>query len=246
MMRDVDNAEPGNADLAGDALGLFRKQWEVYRKVVDHNYMQHREVYARLHEMLVAEAVQPFRFIDIACGDASASVGALLGTRVERYHGIDLSGPALDLARAALRRLDCPVTLEERDFAVALRERTETAHVAWLGQSLHHLSTGGKLAVMRDIRRLLDGGGLFLLWEPTRFDGEDRDTWFHRMETRCRPWWTALTPAEWDAMATHTRIADFPETVSGWLGLGHDAGFHDGIELMRAPSDLGRVYRFRA
>ena len=113
-----------------------------------------------------------------------------------------------------------PFSLEERYFAAALRECTETAHVAWLGQSLHHLSTGGKLAVMCDIRRLLDGGGLFLLWEPTRFDGEDRDTWFHRMETRCRPWWTALTPDELDAMATHTRIADFPETE-----LGHASGF---------------------
>lgn len=244
-MIEVDSAGPGDAEAASDALRLFQKQWAVYRKVVDHNYMQHREVYARLHEMLVVEAVQPFRFIDIACGDASASVGALLDTRVEQYHGIDLSGPALGLARIALSQLGCPFSLEERDFAVALRERTETAHVAWLGQSLHHLSAGGKRAVMRDIRRLLDGGGLFLLWEPTRFDGEARDTWFHRMETRCRPWWTALTPDEWDAMATHTRIADFPETVSGWLELGHDAGFRDGTELMQAPSDLGRVYCFR-
>lgn len=76
MMHEVVNTEPGNADAAGDALGLFRKQWEIYRKVVDHNYMQHREVYARLYHMLVAEAVQPFRFIDIACGYARPSVGA--------------------------------------------------------------------------------------------------------------------------------------------------------------------------
>jgi SAM-dependent methyltransferase len=228
------------------AIALFQRQWRVYRKVVDHNYMQHREVYDRLHRVLVEEAAQPFRFLDIACGDASASVGALQGTRVASYHGIDLSGPALELAHEAMRGLDCPATLERRDFAEALRDRIEPADVAWIGQSLHHLATPGKLTVMRDIHRLLDVGGLLLLWEPTRFYGEDLDTWFCRMEIRCRPWWTALTQAEWDAMVTHTRTADFPETVSGWLALGRDAGFNEARELLQAPSDLARVYCFRA
>jgi hypothetical protein len=47
-------------------------------------------------------------------------------------------------------------------------------------------------------------------------------------------------------MVTHVRTADFPETVSGWLALGRDAGFREARELMKAPSDLGRVYCFRA
>src|SRR2546422_7933451 len=121
-----------NEDAPEDsAVTLFQQQWLVYRKVIDHNYIQHREVYARLHQVLVEEATQPFRFLDIACGDATASLGALLGTRVGSYHGIDLSGPALDLARESLHQLDCPVTLEQRDFAAALRDRTEAADVAW-------------------------------------------------------------------------------------------------------------------
>src|SRR5438552_5146503 len=112
-------------DAQDPAVALFQQQWRVYRKVIDQNYIQHREVYARLHQVLVEEATQPFRFLDIACGDATASPGALLGTRVASYHGIDLSGPALDLARESLHPLDCPVTLEQRDFAAALRDRTE-------------------------------------------------------------------------------------------------------------------------
>ena len=59
------------------ALALFRQQWQLYRKLVDNNYLFHREAYARLHQILVDEAVQPFRFLDIACGDASATVEAL-------------------------------------------------------------------------------------------------------------------------------------------------------------------------
>ena len=92
------------------ALNLFQRDWQTYRKVVENNYMFHREVYRRLRQILM-EAPRPFRFLDIACGDASASVEALKGTRVSHYHGIDLSAPALDLAREVLTTLGCPVTL---------------------------------------------------------------------------------------------------------------------------------------
>ena len=91
---------------------LFNRQWPVYQKFIDYDLMQHREVYGLLHRLLVEETAGPFRFLDVACGDASASVGALLGTRIASYHGIDLSGPALDLAREQVARLPCPATGE--------------------------------------------------------------------------------------------------------------------------------------
>ena len=72
------------------AAALFEQQWQLYRKFVGNNYFYHREVYAQLHRILVEEAVQPLRFLDIACGDARANVDALRGTRVAHYHGIDV------------------------------------------------------------------------------------------------------------------------------------------------------------
>src|SRR5215471_11523156 len=113
--------------LDGAALALFEQQWQLYRKVVDNNLLFHREAYARLHRILIDEAFQSFRFLDIACGDARATVEALRGTRVAHYHGIDLSQPALDLASEALEELTCPVTLERRDFVEALCDRPEPA-----------------------------------------------------------------------------------------------------------------------
>jgi hypothetical protein len=56
--------------LEEPAAALFQQQWQLYRKFVDSNFFYHREVYARLHRILVDEAFQPFRFLDIACGDA--------------------------------------------------------------------------------------------------------------------------------------------------------------------------------
>ena len=225
---------------------LFQRQWRVYRKVLDCDLMEHSKVYGCLHRTLLQELSGPFRFLDVACGDASASVGALRGTCVTSYHGIDLSGPALAIAREQVMLLPCAAILEQADFAEALARRRERADVIWLGQSLHHLDSGGKLAVMRDIRRLLDEPGLFLLWEPTRYDEEDRDAWLVRFETRSSAWLPTLSVEEWAAMVDHVRIADYPETVSAWLAMGCEAGFAEARELLQAPYDLGRLYCFRS
>jgi SAM-dependent methyltransferase len=99
----------------------------------------------------------------------------LLDTAVASYHGVDLSGPAIDLASEHVARLPCAATLEHSDFAEALRHRSKPADVVWLGQALHYLDGSSKLAVMRDVRRLLTDHGQFLLREPTRPDGESRE-----------------------------------------------------------------------
>src|SRR5262249_46267857 len=85
--------------VAHSGAAVFEREWLTYRKIIDNNYSFHREVYGELHRILVDEAVQPFRFLDLACGDASVTVTALRGTRAAHYHGIDLSQAALDLAR---------------------------------------------------------------------------------------------------------------------------------------------------
>ena len=40
--------------------------------MVDNNFLFHREAYDRLRVFLLAEFARPFRFVDIACGDAGA------------------------------------------------------------------------------------------------------------------------------------------------------------------------------
>jgi SAM-dependent methyltransferase len=237
----------GPAGTASDepALALFQKHWQLYRKVVDYNYLFHREAYNCLHRILVDEAVQPFRFLDIACGDASTTIEALKGTQIASYHGIDLSQVALELASQALEMLACPVTLDRRDFIEALCDRPEPVDVAWIGLSLHHLLTPAKLSVMCQMRSILGDRGLFLIYENASPDGEDRDAWLRRWDDQ-KPRWTALTAEEWDAGVAHVHANDFPETNSQWHALGGEAGFGQVRELFVAPTNLFRVYCFRA
>jgi SAM-dependent methyltransferase len=225
---------------------LFQHQWQLYRKFVDNNYFYHREVYGELHRILVDEVVQPFRFLDIACGDARATVETLRGMRVAHYYGIDLSQAALELASKALKLLRCPVTLDHRDFVEALRDWPEPVDVAWIGLSLHHLLTPAKLSLMREIRDIVGNRGLFLIYENASPDGEDRDAWLRRWERQNQPLWTALTTEEYEAMRAHVRENDFPETTSQWQSLGREAGFGRVRELFVAPTDLFRMYCFQA
>jgi SAM-dependent methyltransferase len=225
------------------ATEFFQQDWTIYRKLVDNNYLFHREAYGRLRRLLEEEVAPGFRFLDIACGDASATFTAIEGTPIGKYHGIDLSRPALDLARKQLAGLACPVVLEERDFFEALTEQPEPADIVWIGLSLHHFQRDDKLRLMRAIRELLAPGGMLAIYEDTGPDGETRAAWLKRWDAQ-RPTWTAYTADEWDTISRHVHSSDYPETDSVWHALGREAGFESVRALYRAPTDLFRFYAF--
>lgn len=243
-MQSQAQAQAFDTATPASAAAIFQQEWRIYRKMVDHDYLFHREAYAQLRRVLLDEAVRPFRFLDLACGDATAAVDALHGTEIASYCGVDLSAEALRLASAALTRLTCPVSLRQGSFVDTLATWREPIDVIWIGLSLHHLLQPGKLQTMRAARKLLNESGLLLVYENASPDGEDRDGWLERWDEQ-EPHWTGLTPDEWRRMAAHVRTYDFPETVSHWRVLGREAGFRATQELYVAPTNLFRLFAFR-
>jgi SAM-dependent methyltransferase len=225
------------------AAAVFQQDWNSYGKIVANNYLHHREAYAVLRDVLGARR-EPFRFLDIACGDASASAGALAGTTVSAYHGIDLSEPGLERAAATLAAtLPCPVTLEHRDFVAALADETITTDIAWIGLSLHHLRKPQKEDLMRHVRRAVGGGGRLLVYENASPIEESREAWLERWDAQ-RPDWTAFSDAEWESINHHVHACDHPETDAAWLALGRAAGFAAARCLYASPNELFRLYDF--
>lgn len=236
---------PASPVMDEQAMQTFRHQWQAYSKLVDQDYFAHQAVREVLQRVLVEQVNRPFRFLDLACGDASLTVAALRGTPVIHYHGIDLSAPALALARKTVEALSCPVELEQADYVSAMRERSEPADVVWIGLSLHHLQTPDKEVLMREVRAAVGAAGLFLIYEPIRHEGESRPAYLDRFEQIHHAAWAALTPDEWATILAHVRSGDFPEPPSVWAQLGRDAGFADVRELFTDPTGFFKVFCFR-
>jgi hypothetical protein len=53
-----------------------------------------------------------------------------------------------------------------------------------------------------------------------------------------------MTDDEFAAFDSHHRASDYPETAATWVAMGRDVGFNRVDELLMAPSDLARVYRY--
>jgi SAM-dependent methyltransferase len=237
---------PGGAVPDAAALNQFREQWATYGKLVSENSLSHREVTTMLNATLAEKFVAPINFLDIACGDASFIPEALRDVPVRHYHGIDLSQPALELAAANLDELPCEVDLDHRDFFEALTCRAEHADAAWCSLSIHHLETDNKLDVLKAIRDALGAGGIFLLYEPTCIDGEDRAGYLERFQQTNHQLWDYLNKPEWIQIWDHVSTCDFPESAADWLEIGRAAGFSSGLQVFTDPTDFYRLFRFDA
>ncbi|MCB1501658.1 MAG: class I SAM-dependent methyltransferase [Bauldia sp.] len=223
------------------AMVQFQKQWTAYQKLVDSDVLAHRAAGAVLRAALMDET-EPFSFLDIACGDASLARRALEGTKVAHYHGIDLAEPAIELAARMLDGVPYEVDLDHADFVASLRDRPEPVDIAWCGLSLHHLVTADKLTLLREIHDTTSD--FLMLYEPARHDGEDRDAFVRRFLAAQEPLWTTLTLEEIGQIEHHIRTCDLPETVSGWLDLGREAGFSSAKTVFADPTDGLVMFRY--
>jgi hypothetical protein len=199
--------QPGGAVIDAAALAQFQQQWATYGKLVASDCLSQREVGGILRDTLNEVLKQPFSFLDIACGDASMMKTALAGTKVRHYHGIDLSQAALELAAANLSALPCAVDLDHRDFVDAMMRRPEHADAAWCSLSIHHLATDDKLNLMKAIHGAVGARGMFMLYEPTRSDGEDRPAWLGRFQQVNQELWNVLSRRSGSRSGSTSRAA---------------------------------------
>ena len=235
---------PEGAVIDAAALAQFQQQWATYRKLLEHDYLSHREVGRILHETLKEVFATSFRFLDIACGDAGMIEACLRGTAVKSYVGIDLSQAALEIAAANLAGAPYAVELDHRDFVEALLHGKVAADAAWCSLSIHHLATDDKRRLMAAIRNAVGRRGLFMLYEPTRLAAEDRAAYLERFERVNRPLWSVLSSAEWDQIQAHVSACDFPENAEMWCKLGRDAGFSTAREIFTDRTEFYRLYRY--
>ncbi|MGH7850627.1 MAG: class I SAM-dependent methyltransferase [Thermodesulfobacteriota bacterium] len=234
-----------NGHSPEEVTEIFRRHWDIYRKVIEHDYMSHKAAYGRLHEILNDEIDWPFSFADLACGDAYWSSRSLLGTNVSEYTGIDLSEWALAIAGKELKSLPAEHRLITGDFEEFDTFMDIPPDVVWVGLSVHHLETEKKGEFMSKVRDSVPEDGIYMIYEPTLTEGEDRAAYFNRFKDVVTRTWVDLTPEELGIVFDHVKKSDLPEQPSDWIRLGREAGFRTAEEVYTDPTGLYTVFKYK-
>jgi cyclopropane fatty-acyl-phospholipid synthase-like methyltransferase len=223
----------------------YFQEWQRYAKVVQHNYLYHREVYARLHDFFLNHLARPFALLDLGCGDAGCMAQALEGTAISRYLGVDLAKMALDLAAKNLAGLRCEHLLWEKDYFEVVIEGEIKADVIWMGLTFHHLPRPQKQKFLQAARKILPARGYLLMYEPTLLEDEDRDQFLERSGQDRQSSWPAMTAAELERIGDHIDNHDFPEKISTLEQMAREHGFSSLSALFQDPDQIYALMCFQ-
>ena len=234
-----------SSDLSNE---FFNEQWQLYQKVLSENYMGHREIYDILHDFLVEYYDKPFNMLDLGCGDASFSSQVLLDTKINSYCGIDLSEPALEIARDNMAKLPGEKIFIQGnlfDLVLQLGQNRQNNFDAILASfSLHHLNLEQKECLIARLPQLLKANGVFLLIDIVRLPGEDREVYIRRYLENVRQYWSLLTPQEFFKVEEHISSSDFPETQETFYSLAQKYKFSQVDCLYSDPLDTTQLLCF--
>lgn len=223
------------------------EEWQIYEKLLVHDYMDHRAFFNRLQAEILARFEHPVAILDLGCGDLAPILPILENVPVQRYVGIDESDVALALAGRRLERLSVPCRLVKGDLLEALPDIGESFDIVLASFSLHHLADPAyKQRALEAGNRLLTGDGLFAVVDVFCADSEPRngylERWIDHAETRYRE----LHAAEKKILFDHVRSRDFPVSISAFEALGKQAGLEHFEVLMRDQADLNCLVTFAA
>lgn len=223
----------------------FFDQWELYRKVLDLDYLSHREAYATIAAELRAVA-GAFSFLDLGAGDAECTVRALTGTPVRLYEAVDLSSVALELARRRAEALDCEKRFLQEDFVSCVEAMTDAFDVVFIGLSFHHLPSAHKRRFLSRLRRIVQPAGRLMFYEPILRPGESRGEFLERWWRFAQANWTGLDKDELARVRAHIFESDHPESGADYREMLAEAGFERSRVLFTSADDLYAVIEGRS
>ncbi len=213
---------------------FFLATWQVYRKIVDGNFMYHREIFSEILRLLTAQPVAVFSVLDLGCGDAATMRPILEKIRFSNYLGVDASQPALQLAKGELQAFNERIELVCNDMVSFLRENlSRTFEAIVVSFSLHHLETAQKREFLALCKNALSPTGQLIVVDVFRNKNQSREDYLDAYCEDMTQRWTTLTAEEAQLAIEHVRTHDLPETLEDFLQLAQQAGLSHGKEVLR-------------
>lgn len=229
------------------ATAIFA-QWEVYKSIIDRDFMRHREISAAIHTFVKGRFQKRFSLLDLGCGDATSIPHTFAGTPLARYTGVDASAAALEAARRHLASAPFDVVLVESDLMAHLTAAAvpdgPRFDVMLAGYVIHHLSFDDKRRFFTRCREALSPGGSLVFYDLFRRPAETRDEFVTAYTELIATRW-GLVGETRENTCRHVREHDFPETVATITALARDADFTiPGEERFVDPDGFHRLICF--
>jgi ubiquinone/menaquinone biosynthesis C-methylase UbiE len=218
------------------------EQWSMYDAVVQADYMAHAELVAKLAKW-AREQSNPFRIVDLGCGDAWLATHGFRDANVAQYRGVDVSESAVKRAHNHVAIWGGRAKVVAGNLAEFLRStNSDSANVVLASYSLHHFSSEAKIALIAEIHRVLAVGGTFLWIDAVRRDNQSHDQYIHELTSVMASDWTALSVDEREKACAHVRESDFPETSSWMLEHTRRAGVSKAGTLLNCRFFQGWIF----
>lgn len=197
-------------------MDLFERQWDTYRSIVDHDWMEHSGLTAACAQALQSwvaqhpERHQRARLIDLGCGDLALMGPTFRALPLGSYTGVDLTEQVLPLARAALGSVPFETRFECADVAAFVESEGEDVDLVHASLVLHHLDDEEKKRFLVALRRRMRPEGAFLWADVFCEPRESRADYTARYAERIRRDWRAIDEEAREAIVTHMQTFDIP------------------------------------
>jgi cyclopropane fatty-acyl-phospholipid synthase-like methyltransferase len=198
-----------------EAATFFARSWSVYDQIAEHNYMSHREIYAKVAELLKQRKDRcKYRLLDLGCGNVRFLAPCLVQSPPACYQGVDLSEMALHEARTFLAELHCPIELTQGDLLETVEATDQQWDVIFTGFALHHLTRDEKARLFCAAGRCLSANGCLLMIDVVREEGQSREDYLREYLTEMRERWTQIPPDQLELACEHVAACDYPEYLA--------------------------------
>lgn len=223
------------------------EEWQVYEKLLIHDYMDHRAFFARLEAEISTRFQHPVAILDLGCGDATPILPLLEAVPVSRYVGIDESDVALAHAASNLKTLPIPTQLVQGDLVEIMSHLDPSLTLGGFdlilaSYSMHHLADpADKQRTLEAGRRLLKPEGLFALIDVFCEDSEPRARYLERWVGNAETRYLECGPLERKILFDHVRARDFPVSLNTLQELGAEVGLGEFRVLLEDKEGLNRL-----
>lgn len=221
------------------------EEWQVYGKLVTHDYMDHRVFFKRLQAEIAARFERPVAILDLGCGDLTPILPILPNLALRQYVGIDESGAALALASRNMQALSVPGRLIKGDLLLSLDEMEDCFDIILASFSLHHLADpADKRRTLQAARQHLKPEGFIAIIDVFCAQEELREQYLERWINHAENRYVELQAEERALLFDHVRARDFPVSHATFQSLGREAGLPGFALLLEDQAGLNALVTF--